>query len=211
VRSVIDRYNEQARAEGRPALSSDPLVSISERLLPYLRAAEWRDRADAALAGVSEVDLRDLRSVVVAADASARDDETRALAEQLKQGLSARVETEHAAWLDELRQLVADERVVRALKVSSRPPKAGSPLPGDLAATLVAAASASLTADTGSDRFIAVVDALAASPVRAQVAPQGVPERGRDDITKAVKKLADRVPRVAAAVTPPPATGSSGS
>ena len=78
------------------------MVTIAEQLLPSLRTAEWHDRADAALADVDEIDLRDLRSVVVAADAAARDDVTRALAQNLREALTRRVDQEHAAWLTEL-------------------------------------------------------------------------------------------------------------
>ena len=52
--------------------------------------------------GIETVDLRDIRSVVVAADGAARDEETRALADQLREGLSNRVDAEHNAWRDEL-------------------------------------------------------------------------------------------------------------
>ncbi|OWY59327.1 hypothetical protein B7486_75170, partial [cyanobacterium TDX16] len=80
---------------------ADPtaMVALAEDLLPRLRTAEWRDRADAALKDIDELDLRDIRSVVVAASDAAKDDETRALAQQVKDGLAARVDKEHAAWL----------------------------------------------------------------------------------------------------------------
>src|SRR5690606_6664579 len=134
--------NEQAKAEGRPEIKAEPLVAIAERLLPRLRTAEWRDRADAALANLDELDLRDLRSVVVAADSAARDDETRELAASLREGLNRRVEEEHQAWLVELGETIAAGRTVRALRLSSRPPKAGAPLPPEMAAKLAESASA---------------------------------------------------------------------
>ena len=83
-------------------LRGEPLLALAERLLPRLKAAEWRDRADAALRQVDDVDLRDLRSVVSAAETAARDDESRAVAEQLRAALTARVDREHQEWLDEL-------------------------------------------------------------------------------------------------------------
>ena len=57
-----------------------------------------------------------------------------------------------------------DERTVRALRMSSRPPKAGAPLPPDLTNRLVEAANASLTDETGPQRWGTVLDAVAYSP-----------------------------------------------
>jgi hypothetical protein len=210
VRQAIDKQNEENRAAGRPEIHAAPLVAIAEDLLPRLRTAEWQDRAEAAMADVDELDLRDLRSVVVAADGAAKDDETRALAEQLRAALAQRVESEHRAWLDEIDTLLRDGRVVRALRVSSRPPKAGAPFPAELSARLVDLTSAALTTDTSPERFATVIDALAYAPVRQSVKPQGVPDKPGDELRAAVEKLAPRIPQIAAefgidvAVTPPP-------
>lgn len=198
VRQAVEKQNETNKAEGKPEISPAPLLQLAEQLMPSLRSAEWRDKAEAALADLSELDLRDLRSVVVASDAGARDDETRALAEQLKAGLAQRVESEQAAWLTEITELLAGGRAVRALRVSSRPPKAGAPLPAELSAKLAEAAAASLTPETGQDRFATVLDALAFSPVRTQVAPVGIPAEPTPELLAAVKKVAARLPQIAA-------------
>ncbi|MEO0495210.1 MAG: hypothetical protein AAF081_17525 [Actinomycetota bacterium] len=198
LRQAIDRMNDKATAEGMPKIKRDPLVALGEKLAPTLKAAEWRDRAEAAVAGIETVDLRDIRSVVVAADGAARDDETRALADQLRAGLVNRVEAEHNAWRDELARTIADGRTVRALRLSSRPPKAGAPLPVDMAERLALAASESLTSEVTSDRYATVIDAVAFSPVRTQVTAQGVPANPSDELTKAVTKLAGRIPQIAA-------------
>jgi len=197
LRQSIDRMNELAAAEGMPKIKRDPLVALGEKLAPSLKAAEWRDRAEAAVAGIATVDLRDIRSVVAAADGAARDEETRELAEQLRQGLLARTEAEHRSWLDEIAKMIAENRAVRALRLSSRPPKAGAPLPVDMAEKLAGVASASLTSEDGSDRWAIVVDAVAFSPVRSQVTPQGIPSNPSDDLLKAVRKVAGRVPQIA--------------
>ena len=198
VRQAIDRMNDKAAAEGIPKIKREPLVALAERLAPTLKAAEWRDRAEAAVAGMETVDLRDIRSVVVAADGAARDEETRALAEQLREGLANRVDVEHNAWRDELAHTIAEGRTVRALRLSSRPPKAGAPLPVDMAERLATAASESLTSEVTSDRYATVIDALAFSPVRTQVTPQGIPANPGDELTKVVTKLAGRIPQIAA-------------
>lgn len=198
VRQAMEKQNESNRAEGKPEINAGPLLQLAEQLMPALRTAEWRDRAEAALAELDDLDLRDLRSVVVASDAAARDDETRALAEQLKAGLTQRVDSEQSKWLAEIGELLAGGRAVRALRVSSRPPKAGAPLPAELAAKLAEAATASLTPETGQDRYATVLDALAFSPVRTQVTPQGIPAEPSPELLAAVTKVSARLPQIAA-------------
>ncbi|GJM38436.1 MAG: hypothetical protein DHS20C19_18030 [Acidimicrobiales bacterium] len=197
VRQAVDRMNEKAAAEGMPKIKTEPLVALAEKLAPSLKAAEWRDRAEAALAGITEIDVKDIRSVVVAADSGARDDESRALADQLRDGLTARVDAEHRKWLDELAENIAQGRTVRALRDSSRPPKAGAPLPPDMAERLAAAASASLTSEVTQDRWATVLDAVAFSPVKGQVVPEGQPANPNDQLLAAVRKHASKVPAIA--------------
>lgn len=199
VRQAVDKMNEQAKAEGRPEIKAEPLLAVAERLLPALRSAEWRDRAEAAVADLDELDLRDLRSVVVAAEQGAKDDEARALAAQLRDGLTARVDQEQAAWLAEITETLADGRVVRALRLSSRPPKAGAPLPAELAAKLTEAASAALTAETVTDRWATVLDALSFSPARLTVVPASKPAEPSAELVAAITRVAGRIPKVAEA------------
>jgi hypothetical protein len=199
VRQAVDKMNEEARAAGRPEVKPDALLAVAERLLPALRSAEWRDRAEAAVADLDELDLRDLRSVVVAADTGAKDDEGRALAAQIREGLARRVDQEQAAWLAEIAETLADGRVVRALRLSSRPPKAGAPLPAELATKLSEAAGAALTADTIVDRWATVLDALSFSPVRLTVVPASRPETPSAELVAAITRVASRIPKVAEA------------
>lgn len=205
VRQAIEKQNAQVSAEGKPEIRAAPLLALAEDLLPRLRTAEWRDRAEAALADVDELDLRDLRSVVVAADAAARDDETRELASTLRQALSRRVDEEQKTWLHDVTVALDEGRVVRALRLSSRPPKAGTIFPREVATRLADAAGASLTAEANTERWSAVLDAIAFSPVRRAVVPQSLPAPPGDDLLAAVRKLASRVPEIAAAfgVEPP--------
>jgi hypothetical protein len=198
VRQAVEKQNESNKAEGKPEINPEPLVALAEQIMPALRTAEWHDKAEAALAEMAELDLRDLRSVVVAADVAARDEETRELAEKLRTGLAERVDAEHAAWLAEIDETLTSGRVVRALRVSSRPPKAGTPFPPELATRLAEETAKSLTAETGSDRYATVLDALAYSPVRGQVVPEGIPAEPSDELLAALKKLASRLPKIAA-------------
>lgn len=188
--------------------SSDDFLTVAAKLLPGMRAAEWRDRVEAALAGIDELDLRDLRSVVVASESGATDEEAKALAEELRTKLNERVDREHAEWLAEVAATLADGRMVRALRLSSRPPKAGVPLPQDIVTRLTEAANAALTSETPSKRWITVMGAVAFSPVRRTVEPMGIPEKPDEELLAEVKKLSERIPHIAALFgvepTPPP-------
>ena len=209
VRQAIDRDNEQRRTQGQPEVPADGLVALAESLLPRLRDAEWHDRADAALAQIDDLDLRDLRSVVVAADDHAKDETTRALAAELRTKLTERVDRAQSEWLDDLGRALDEKRVVRAIKLSSRPPKAGSPLPAPLADRIVEATNATLTPDAGSGRWIAVVDALAFSPVRSRVNPPDLPSEPSAELIELLTRSAARLPELAARFGIDPTTAPS--
>jgi hypothetical protein len=197
VRQAIEKQNEGLRAEGKTEVKADQLLRVAEELRHRAAAAVWRDRAEAAIATVDELDLRDLRSVVNAAGDAGRDEEARALAAQLREALANRVEKEHAAWLADLADTLRAGRVVRALRLSSRPPKAGAPIPGDLANQLVEGAAAALTAETGQERWATVLDALAFSPIRRRVVPQSLPTKLSPELRATVARLGTRLPEIA--------------
>ena len=197
VRTAIKEQNETNKAEGRPEVKPGPLIGLAEQLQEQLRTAEWRDRAEAAVAQADEVDLRDLRSVVVAGDTAANDEETRALAGQLRDALNSRVETEQAAWAEEISALIQAGRVIRALRVSSRSPKAGAPLPGDLATRLATAVVDSVDENMTDDRWGALLDALAFSPVRALVELDHIPEKPSEELLNTLRAVAARLPELA--------------
>ncbi len=156
--------------------------------------AEWRDRAEAAAAEIDELDLRDIRSVINAAETAARDDETRALADQLRAGLARRAEEEHAKWLADLTSALSDGRLVRALRLSSHPPKAGAPLPADLKERLKVMTEEGLSDETAQQRYATVLDALAYSPIHAVVVPSGAPAMPDEQLKGAVRKHAGANP-----------------
>lgn len=197
VRAAIKKQNEDNVAAGRPEVEATPLLDIAEKNLAAARLAEWRDRADAALGTGDDLDLRDLRSVVVAGADVARDDETRGIVDQLKSLLDTRMESDHAQWLADLRTAVQERRVVRALRLSSRPVKAGAPLPVELANELAQQTSDSLASDTEQRRWGTVLDALAYSPVRGAVTPAGMPESPGEELIGEVRRLSDRLPAIA--------------
>lgn len=200
VRQAVKEQNQRLRAEGREEIPERPLVEMAEKLLPRLRVAEWLDRADAAVADLDELDLRDLRSVVAASEdpVVGRDESTRELAARLREALVAKQEKELAIWFDDIDAAIGVGRVVRALKLSSQPPKAGVRFPTELAGRLAAAAVANLTADALPDRWVAVLEAAAFSPVRSQVLPAAAPTQVNDELKATVARLGSLLPQIAA-------------
>ncbi|HET9732924.1 MAG TPA: hypothetical protein VFP54_09645 [Acidimicrobiales bacterium] len=207
VRQAIAAENDKAKAEGRPAIGADALMALAEGLLPQIKAATWRDRAEAAVGVVDEIAIRDLRSVVAGADV-ARDEETRALAATLRQALERRLEEGRQTWVKDITTNLDENRVVRALRISARPPDPSSRIPADMAVRLAEAASAALAPDTPGERWVAVLDAVSASPVRRSVKPAGLPAEPDEAVMVAARAAAGRVPAVAAllglSMPPPP-------
>lgn len=199
VRDAVKEQNELLKKEGKPLVPAEGLISMAQELLPKLRVAEWLDKAEAAKAEIELLDLRDLRQVVVGADDPmvVRDESTRALATELKAALKSRQESEQTRWLEDIKSAIGVSRVIRALKISSEPPKAGQPFPAELGAQLAAAASASLSSETAPDRFSAVLEAIAFSPIRGQVKLAAVPPNPNEAMLSTVKRVAPLVPQIA--------------
>jgi hypothetical protein len=208
VRTALHLEREKAIAEGRLAPNTDQLVAMAEALLPRLKAAEWHDRAEAAAKDVEEISLRDLRSVVAGSDV-ARDDETRALATTLREGLDRRVDALRQQWSGEVAKHLDENRVVRALRLAARPPEPAARLEAGLTERLSDAAAQAMAPDTPADRWLALIDAVAASPVRRTVKPVGLPTDPGPELRRAAQQQSGRIPALAAmlgiAIPPPPA------
>ena len=200
VRTEIDAQNQRAAAEGNPEVPAEGLISLAESLVGPLQIAEWRDRADAAISQIEKLDLRDLRSVLVAAEDFARDAEARELADRIRDGLNDRLERGQREWHDDLRLTLTEGRVVRALRLSSRPPKAGAPLPPEIAQELTAQANAALGSGASQHRIAVVLEAVAYSPVRPYVVLPNIPDEPEAELLEVVRKVADRLPEVATAL-----------
>ena len=196
VRQAVDEQNARARAAGEPEIKADALVALAEELLPGVRAADWRDRAEAAVADPETISLRDLRMVVAGAGA-ARDDEARALAARLREVLDRRSAAERREWLDQIGASLAEGRVVRALRLSSRPPEPGQRFPAEVATRLAEAASKAMTPTSSGERWLAVLEAVAASPVRKAVRPEGLPTGTDAAFLEAAGAAREKVPAVA--------------
>ena len=189
VRQAVEEQNAKAREVGGPEIKADALLAVAEELLPALRAAEWRDRAEAAVAIVDEISVRDLRAVVSGAD-TARDEEGRALAAQLREALDRRAAAERQTWVDEITSSLDDGRVVRALRISGRPPEPGCPVPGRPGQAPERRRRRGPAPDTTPDRWAAVLEAVVASPVRRTITPRGLPAEPGEALTKALRLAA---------------------
>jgi hypothetical protein len=200
VRAAVEEQNKAAVANGQEKIPADGLVQMAEQLLPKLRVAEWLDKAESARRIMADIDLRDLRAIVVASNdpVIARDESTRQLVEAMKAGLVQRQESETRNWLEDIKAATGVGRVVRALKLSSQPPKAGVPFPQDLAAQLAAGTTAALTMDAPADRWVVLLEAAAFSPVRTLVTPAAPCAQVSEELTKTVIRLAPLMPQVAA-------------
>ncbi len=199
VRAAIEEQNKKAVSEGREKVPAEGLLQIAESLLPRLRVAEWRDRALSAETIIEDVDVRDLRSIVVTADQLvAIDEPTRALVAKMKQALVVRQETEIRHWFEDIEAATKVGRVVRALRLSSQPPKAGVPFPAGLATQLVDATVLGLTVDAPAERWTTLLEAAAFSPVHAKVLPPAIPAVVSEDLLKTIVRLGPLMPQLAA-------------
>src|SRR5439155_11707238 len=134
---------------------------------------------------------------VAGADASARDEESRALAARLRETLERRSAETRQAWVDDIAHALDEGRVVRALRVSARPPEPGTRFPADLAGRLTEAAAGALRPDVAPDRWLAVLEAVTASPVRRTVKPAGLPADADEQVIAAARRAAGQVPALA--------------
>jgi len=212
VRAAVVQQN-QSRADGAPVIDAEPLVGLAEGLLPGVREAEWRDRAQAADAIIEQVGLRDLRAIVTASDASARGDEAKALAGKLREALERRTSAQRQEWLAEMETCLADGKVIRAVRLSSRPPDPTTKVPAELLEQLRAAAGEALGPDTSQDQWAALLEAVVASPVRRTVQPKGLPADARPALQLAARQASGRIPALAAMLgvdLPPPPGPRSG-
>jgi hypothetical protein len=210
VRARVKEENTKLAAAGQPTMPEASVVKMAEDMLPKLRVAEWLDRAEAAQRQMEHLDLRDLRSVVAASDDPivARDDSTREVADDLRKALVRKQDEELALWFGDIDAAIGVGRVIRALRLSSQPPKAGVMFPPDLARRLGDAATAALSPDDPADRWIAVLEAGAFSPVRTLLAPTAAPSVITEDLKATTLRLGPALPQIAAllGVEIPPGT-----
>ena len=208
VRTALHFERERAREEGRPEPSSEGVLALAESLVSRVKAAEWRDRAEAAIKLGEDLVMRDLRSLVSGSDA-ARDEASRELVVTLREMLERRIEAHRTAWADDVTKNLDEGHVVRALRLSSRPPDPAARFSSELATRLRDAASAALSPATPEGQWLAVLQAVVESPVRRTVRPEGLPANPSPELLETARQHCGRVPALAPllgiSVPPPPA------
>jgi hypothetical protein len=206
VRLAIDEQNRAALAQGRPTVGPETILAIADDLLPLTTLAAWKDRADAVKHAGTSVRLRDLRAVVTAARTVTLDEEGRAVLKELQGVLHTKTEELRTQWLAKAQSLLEAGNVAEALGVVSRPPDPGTRCPAELAASLADAAGTAMTDQLTATAWIALLDAVVASPIRRSVRPAGIP--AAEEAQAAAVRAAGHVPALAKLlgmrIPPPP-------
>ncbi|HEY5026725.1 MAG TPA: hypothetical protein VII76_17245 [Acidimicrobiales bacterium] len=208
VRTAIEEQNARARAEGRPEVSPDPLLTMAEELLPRMNLAGWKDRAVAARNAGKDAPLREVRSVVASASTVSLDDEGREMVTTLRDALQARVTALRDGWLARITAALDDGRVADALRVSARAPEPAARVPADMAVRLAEAAGTAMSSDLAEADWKTLLEAVVDSPVRRTVKPAGLPSPAGEELRSLVRRAAGQVPELARIlglpIPPPP-------
>ncbi|MGH9298284.1 MAG: hypothetical protein ACRDZT_00025 [Acidimicrobiales bacterium] len=195
LRKAISEEQQRARTEGRPITSGDPLIAVAEQVHGDVKAAIWLDRAEAAVARIDEITLRDLRTTVIAA--APRDESAREIERQLREALDRRVKRLRHDWEEHLAQALDDGRVLQALRLSAKPPEPTARFPGSLVVRLAQMAGEAMTAETPPERWLALLTAALEAPVRRQIKPAGVPKDPSGEVERQARMATGRIPSLA--------------
>ncbi|MGH9303472.1 MAG: hypothetical protein ACRDZ5_03555 [Acidimicrobiales bacterium] len=206
LRRAIAEEQQRAGAEGRPVLSGDPLIEVAERLLPGVQRAAWLDRAEAAVAKIDDISLRDLRTAI--GSVAPREEAARELARTLREGLERRLAKLQADWEARLEKSIAEHKVLQALRLSGRPPEPSARFPSALVGPLVAEAGAAMAATTPKERYLSLLEAACESPLRRQIKPAGLAADDSGEVLRrarlAVTRLPGLAPLLGLGIPPPP-------
>ncbi len=206
VRRAIAAERERARSEGRPEVTGEAILALAEQIAPSVKQAIWLDRAEAAVAQLDQISLRDLRTTVVAA--APRDEASRDLDRKLREELDRRLKKLRANWEEQITHALEEGRVLQALRFSAQPPEPTARFPAALVGRLANTAGAAMTSSTPVERWLAVLDAAVSSPVRRQIHPEGLPEDPSGEVVRKARVAAGSLPALAPllglSMPPPP-------
>ena len=195
VRRAIAAERERARSEGRPEVTGEAILTLAEQLAPSVKQAIWLDRAEAAVAQLDQISLRDLRTTVVAA--APRDEASRDLDRKLREELDRRVKRLRSNWEEQITHALEEGRVLQALRFSAQPPEPTARFPAALVGRLASSAGAAMSASTPVERWLAILDAAVSSPIRRQIHPEGLPEDPSGEIVRKSRVAAGSLPALA--------------
>jgi len=179
----------------------EALLDYAENLNQQLKMAEWMDKATAVETNIENIDLQDFRSVVASSARWAKSADSIAIKERLELKLNERIDQDHKKWLTSIEEALQEEKTVRALNLSSRSPKAGAQLPEAITIRLIEQANKALNAEATAHRWSIVAEAVAFSPVRQKITPDGLPTEISEELKQSIKKHADRIPQIAKVFT----------
>ena len=179
----------------------DALLDYAENLNQQLKMAEWMDKATAVENNIENIDLQDFRSVVASSARWAKSANSIAIKERLELKLNERIDQDHKKWITSIEEALQEEKTVRALNLSSRSPKAGAQLPEAITTRLIEQANKSLNAEATAHRWSIVAEAVAFSPVRQKITPDGLPTEISEELKESIKKHGDRIPQIAKVFT----------
>jgi hypothetical protein len=195
VRRALAAEQSAALAAGRPAVGGEAIIALAEQLLSPVRQAVWLDRAEAVVAQLETISLRELRATVLGA--APRDEHGRELLGTIREALKVRLAKLRVGWEGDITRALDEGRVLHALRLSARPPDPGARIPSSLVAPLSEGAGAALTATSSVDRWLALLEAAATSPVRRSIKPAGLPEDPTGAVRHAATLVAGRIPALA--------------
>jgi hypothetical protein len=150
---------------------------------------------------------------VTQADGIAKDEAAREMVAKLREALQARVESERASWAKDIEASLADDKLVRAVRLSGRIPDPGAKLAPEITAKLVAATNAALSADNSNDRWAALIEAAAEAPFRRDVVPVSLPAAPTESLLATAAQASNRIPallKLLGLTIPPPPKAKAG-
>ena len=197
IGSTIPNLRKTIGKMALPQGFPEAILDYAEELNQQLKMAEWLDKAEAIEENVESIDLQDFRSVVASSGRWAKSPEAIAVKERLENKLNERIDLDHKEWLRSIQAALDDEKTVRALNLSSRSPKAGAQLPEIVTNQLVEQASRALNEQSSAYRWAIVLEAVAFSPVREKINPNGLPSTITDELKETIAKHGERVPQIA--------------
>ena len=197
IGSTIPNLRKTIEKMALPQGCPEAILDYAEELNQELKMAEWLDKAEAIEESVESIDLQDFRSVVASSGRWAKSPEALAVKERLESKLNERIDLDHKEWLRSIQAALDDEKTVRALNLSSRSPKAGAQLPEIVTTQLIEQASRALNEQSSAYRWAIVLEAVAFSPVREKINPNGLPSTITDELKETIAKHGERVPQIA--------------
>ena len=187
-------------------MTGEAILTLAEQLAPSVKHAIWRDRAEAAVAQLEQISLRDLRTTVAAA--APRDEASRDLDRKLREELERRITKLRTNWEEQITHALEEGRVLQALRFSAQPPEPTARFPAALVGRLATSAGAAMSSSTPVERWLAVLEAAVSSPIRRQIHPEGLPADASGEVVRKARVAAGSIPALAPmlglSMPPPP-------